>query len=184
MLKAEDQLLACEAGLDILSSKQLEDLLTDKSRRFVPLSCDSLMEEISIGPETFNDMVHIDLNEEEEHAAQVLKDVLEKSSHLGGSQEDEDVEIKFYTSKLGRAIDHFRSALQGVFQKLENSGSITPEDLESIESGSQSENSDRLLGTVSSGGAQDFSLGSPGSQGSESVLSVVSGGVGTSAHGD
>ncbi|XP_024851550.1 protein unc-13 homolog B isoform X2 [Bos taurus] len=184
LLKTEDKLLACEPGLDILSAKQLEDLLTDKSRRFATLSCDSLMEEISIGPETFNDMVHIDLNEEEEHSAQVLKDVLEKSSRLGGSQEDEDVEIKFYTSKLGRAIDHFRSALQGVFQKLENSGSITPEDLESIESGSQSENSDRLLGTVSSGGAQDFSLGSPGSQGSESILSVVSGGVGISAQGD
>ncbi|XP_055282950.1 uncharacterized protein LOC129556785 [Moschus berezovskii] len=184
LLKTEDKLLACEAGLDILSSKQLEDLLTDKSRRFATLSCDSLMEEISIGPETFNDMVHIDLNEEEEHAAQVLKDVLEKSSRLGGLQEDEDIEIKFYTSKLGRAIDHFRSALQGVFQKLENSGSITPEDLESIESGSQSENSDRLLGTVSSGGAQDFSLGSPGSQGSESILSVMSGGVGISAQGD
>uniref|UniRef100_A0A8B9X950 Unc-13 homolog B n=1 Tax=Bos mutus grunniens TaxID=30521 RepID=A0A8B9X950_BOSMU len=184
LLKTEDKLLACEPGLDILSAKQLEDLLTDKSRRFATLSCDSLMEEISIGPETFNDMVHIDLNEEEEHSAQVLKDVLEKSSRLGGSQEDEDVEIKFYTSKLGRAIDHFRSALQGVFQKLENSGSITPEDLESIESGSQSENSDRLLGTVSSGGAQDFSLGSPGSQGSESILSVVSGGVSISAQGD
>ncbi|XP_040117127.1 protein unc-13 homolog B isoform X3 [Oryx dammah] len=184
LLKTEDKLLACEAGLDILSSEQLEDLLTDKSRRFATLSCDSLMEEISIRPETFNDMVHIDLNEEEEHSAQVLKDVLEKSSRLGGSQEDEDVEIKFYTSKLGRAIDHFRSALQGVFQKLENSGSITPEDLESIESGSRSENSDRLLGTVSSEGAQDFSLGSPGSQGSESILSVVSGGVGISAQGD
>ncbi|XP_061056282.1 protein unc-13 homolog B isoform X1 [Eubalaena glacialis] len=184
LLKTEDKLLACEAGLDILSSKQLEDLLTDKSRRFSTLSCDNMMEEIIIGPETFNDMVHIDLNEEEERAAQVLKDVFEKSSCLGGSQEDEDVEIKFYTSKLGRAIYHFRSALQGVFQKLENSGSMTPEDLESIESGSQSENSDRLLGTVSSGGAQDFSVESPGSQGSESLLSVVSGGVGISTQGD
>ncbi|KAB1280161.1 Protein unc-13-like protein B [Camelus dromedarius] len=149
LLKTEDKLLACEARLDILSSKQLEDLLTDKSRRFATLSCDSMMEEIIIGPETFGDMVHIDLNEEEERAAQVLKDVFEKSScSLGGSQEDEDVEIKFYRSKLGRAIHHFRSALQGVFQKLDNSGSITPEDLESIESGSQSENSDRLLGTI------------------------------------
>nr|XP_031305821.1 protein unc-13 homolog B isoform X2 [Camelus dromedarius] len=185
LLKTEDKLLACEARLDILSSKQLEDLLTDKSRRFATLSCDSMMEEIIIGPETFGDMVHIDLNEEEERAAQVLKDVFEKSScSLGGSQEDEDVEIKFYRSKLGRAIHHFRSALQGVFQKLDNSGSITPEDLESIESGSQSENSDRLLGTVSSGGAQDFSVESPGSQGSESLLSVVSGGVGISAQGD
>ncbi|XP_057579612.1 protein unc-13 homolog B isoform X2 [Hippopotamus amphibius kiboko] len=184
LLKTEDKLLACEAGLDILSSKQLEDLLTDKSRRFATLSCDSMMEEIIIRPETFNDMVHIDLNEEEEHAAQVLKDVFEKSSCLDGSQEDEDVEIKFYTSKLGRAIYHFRSALQGVFQKLENSGSITPEDLESVESGSQSENSDRLLGTVSSGGAQDFSVESPGSQGSESLLSVVSGGVGIPTQGD
>ncbi|KAM5258311.1 protein unc-13 homolog B isoform 2-T3 [Hipposideros larvatus] len=185
LLKTEDKLLAYEAGLDILSSKQLEDLLTDKSRRFAALSCDSMMEEILIGPETFSGMVHIDLNEEEERAAQVLKDVFEKPSYgLGGSQEDEDVEIKFYTSKLGRAIHHFRSALQGVFQKLENSGSISPEDLESNESGSQSENSERLLGTMSSGGAQDFSVESPGSQGSESLLSVVSGGVGISTQGD
>uniref|UniRef100_A0A8C3YGH3 Unc-13 homolog B n=1 Tax=Catagonus wagneri TaxID=51154 RepID=A0A8C3YGH3_9CETA len=184
LLKTEDKLLACEAGLDILSTKQLEDLLTDKSRRFATLSCDSMMEEIIIGPETFSDMVHIDLNEEEECAAQVLKDVFDKSSCLGGSQEDEDAEIKFYRSKLGRAIHHFRSALQGVFQKLENSGSITPEDLESIESGSQSENSDRLLGTLSSGGAQDLSVESPGSQESESLLSMVSGGVGVSVQVD
>lgn len=185
LLKTEDKLLACESGLDILSSKQLEDLLTDKSRRFATLSCDSMMEEIIIGPETFSNMVHIDLNEEEERAAQVLKDVFEKSScGLGGSQEDEDVEIKFYTSKLGRAIHHFRSALQGVFQKLENSGSVSPEDLESSESGSQSENSDRLLGTMSSGGAQDFSVESPGSQQSESLFSVVSGGVDISTQGN
>lgn len=185
LLKTEDELLACEAGLDILSSKQLEDLLTDKSRRFATLSRDRMMEEIIIGPETFSDMVHIDLNEEEEHATQVLKDVFEKSScGLVGSQEDEDLEIKFYKSKLGRAIHHFRSALQGVFQKLENSGSISPEDLESNESGSQSENSDRLLGTLSSEGAQDFSVESPGSQESESLLSVVSGGVGISSQRD
>uniref|UniRef100_A0A2K5Z3W9 Unc-13 homolog B n=1 Tax=Mandrillus leucophaeus TaxID=9568 RepID=A0A2K5Z3W9_MANLE len=184
-INVEDKLLGCEAGLDILSSKELEDLLADKSRRLAALSCDSMMEEIVIGPETFSDMIHIDLNEEEECAAHVLKDVFDKSSCvLGGSQEDEDVEIKFYTSKLGRAIHHFRSALQGVFQKLENSGSISPEDLESNESGSQSENSDRLLGTVSSGGAQDCSLESPGSQGSESLLSVVSGGVGISTQGE
>lgn len=179
LLKTEENLLACEAGLNILSSKQLEDLLTDKTRRFAALGCDSMMEEIIIRPETFGDMVHIDLNEEEERAAQVLKDVFEKSSCAGGSQEDEDIEIKFYTSKLGRAIHHFRSALQGVFQKLENGASISPEDLESNESCSQSENSDRLLGTVSSGGAQDLSAESPESQGSESLLSVVSGKVGT-----
>ncbi|XP_062937678.1 protein unc-13 homolog B isoform X1 [Cynocephalus volans] len=179
-INAEDKLLSCEAGFNVLSSKQLEDLLADKSRGFATLSCDSMMEEIIIGPETFSDMVHIDLNEEEECAAQVLKDVLDKSSCvLGGSQEDEDAEIKFYTSKLGRAIHHFRSALQGVLQKLENSGSISPEDLESNESGSQSENSDRLLGTMSLGGAKE----SPGSQGSESLLSVVSGGVGISTQG-
>lgn len=178
LLKTEENLLACEAGLDILSSKQLEDLLTDKTKRFAALSCDSMMEEIIIRPETFGDMVHIDLNEEEERAAQVLKDVFEKSSCVGGSQEDEDIEIKFYTSKLGRAIHHFRSALQGVFQKLENGASISPEDPESNESCSQSENSDRLLGTVSSGGAQDLSVESPESQESESLLSVVSGRVG------
>lgn len=184
LLKTEDKLLACQAGLDILSSKQLEDLLTDNSRRFATISCDSMMEQI-IGSETFSGMIPIDLNEEEDCAAQVLKDVFEKSScSVSGLQEDEDVEIKFYTSKLGRAIHHFRSALQGVFQKLENSESICPEDLESNESCSQSENSDRLFGTTSSGGGQDFSVESPGSQGSESLLSVVSGRVGISTQGD
>ncbi|XP_069865469.1 protein unc-13 homolog B isoform X2 [Dipodomys merriami] len=184
-VNVEDKLLDCEAGLNILSSKQLEDLLADKSRRFATLSSDSMMEEMIVGPETFSNMVHIDLNEEEECAAQVLKDVFDKSSCvLSDSQESEDVEIKFYTTKLGRAIHHFRSALQGVFQKLDNSGSISPEDLESNESGSQSENSDRLLRTGSSGGAQDCSIESPGSQGSESLLSVVSGGLGTSTPQD
>ncbi|XP_060055217.1 protein unc-13 homolog B isoform X2 [Erinaceus europaeus] len=183
LLKAQDKLLDCEAGLNILSSKQLEDLLTDKSRGFSALSRDSMMEDIVLGPRNFNEMVPIDLNEEEERPTQVLTEVFENSScGLGSSQEDE--EIKFYGSKLGRAIHHFRSALQGVFQKLEHSGSISPEDLESNESGSQSGNSDKLLGTVSSGCAQDISMESPGSQGSESSLSVVSGGLGTSTHGD
>ncbi|XP_029389116.1 protein unc-13 homolog B isoform X1 [Mus pahari] len=184
-VNTEDKMLGCEAGLDILSPKQLEDLLTEKSRRFVTLSPDSTMEEVIIGPETLSNMVHIDLNEEENSTAQVLKDVFDKSSCvLGDSQEDEDVEIKFHTTKLSRAIHHFRLALQGVFQKLENSGSISPEDLESNESGSQSENSDKFLWTVSSGGAHDCSVESPASQGSESLLSVVSGGVGISIQGD
>lgn len=184
-VNTEDTILDCEAGLDILSSRQLEDLLADKSRRFTTLSSDSTVEEMIIGPETFSNMVHIDLNEEENCAAQVLKDVFDKSSCiLSGSQEDEDVEIKFYSTKLSRAIHHFRLALQGVFQKPENNESISPEDLESNESGSQSENSDRLLRTASSGGAHDCSVESPGSQGSESFLSVVSGGAGISTQGD
>nr|XP_021490120.1 protein unc-13 homolog B isoform X2 [Meriones unguiculatus] len=184
-INAEEEILACEAGLAVLSSRQLEDLLADNSRRFGTLSSDSPVEGVITGPETFGNMVHIDLNDEENCAAQVLKDVFDKSScALGGSQEDEDVEIKFYTTKLSRAIHHFRLALQGVFQKLENNGSISPEDLESNESGSQSENSDRLLRTVSSGGAHDCSMESPGSQGSESLFSVVSGGVGISTKGD
>ncbi|KAL6034110.1 hypothetical protein STEG23_024965, partial [Scotinomys teguina] len=128
---AEDTILGCDTGLDVLSSRQLEDLLADKSRRFTTLSSDSTVEKMIIGPETFSNMVHIDLNEEENCAAQVLKDVFDKSSCvLSDSQEDEDVEIKFYSTKLSRAIHHFRLALQGVFQKLENNGSVSPEDLE------------------------------------------------------
>ncbi|XP_058528161.1 protein unc-13 homolog B isoform X9 [Ochotona princeps] len=178
-----DKLLSCDMGLDILSPKQLEDLMADNSRKLTALSCSNLMEEIVMGPTTFGDMVHIDLNEEEECSAQALTDVFDRSSCvMGDLQEDE--EIKFYTSKLGRAIHHFRSALQGVFQKLENSGSLSPEDLESNESGSQSENSDRLVGAVSSGGAQGCPVESPVSQGSESLLSVVSGGLGTSTQED
>ncbi|XP_063081857.1 protein unc-13 homolog B isoform X6 [Cavia porcellus] len=177
-ISAEDRLPGCEAGLDILSAKQLEDLLADKSRRFTTLSSDSMVEEMILGPETFSNMVHIDLNNEEECAAQVLRVFNKSSCVLGGQQEDEDIEIKFHTTKLGRAIHHFCSALQGVFQKLENSGSISPEGLESSDSGSQSESSDRLLGTVG------CSVESPGSQESGSLLSVVSGGLGTSVQGD
>ncbi|XP_029423800.1 protein unc-13 homolog B isoform X2 [Nannospalax galili] len=184
-VNAEDKLLGCEARLDILSSRQLEDLLADKSRRSATLSSGRMMEEMIIGPDTFSNMVHIDLNEEEECTVQVLKDVLDKSStSLGGSEEGEDVEIKFYTTKLSRAIHHFRSALQGVFQKLDNSGSISPEDLESNENGSQSGNSDRLLGTLSSGGTHSCSTDSPGSQESESLLSMVFGGAGISTQDD
>ncbi|XP_040595367.1 protein unc-13 homolog B isoform X8 [Mesocricetus auratus] len=184
-VNTEDTVLGCEAGLDILTSRQLEDLLADKSRMFTTLSSDSRVEEMIIGPETFSNMVHIDLNEEENSAAQVLKDVFDKSTFvLSDSQEDEDVEIKFYSTKLSRAIHHFRLAVQGVFQKLENNESLSPEDLESNESGSQSETSDRLFRTVSSGGAHDCSRESPGSQGSESLFSVVSGGVGLSTQSD
>lgn len=129
-MNIEDKFLVCEVGFDILSLKQLEDFLIDKFGRFVVLSCGSVMEEMIIGFEIFRDMVYIDLNEEEECVVQVFKNVFEKFfCGLSGLQEYEDVEIKFYISKLGRVIYYFRLVLQGVFQKSENSGSISFEDL-------------------------------------------------------
>ncbi|XP_036593844.1 protein unc-13 homolog B isoform X6 [Trichosurus vulpecula] len=172
--KAEKgQLLGCGTGLEILSREQLNSLLTDESRRLMTLSHEGMMDEVTIGPAAFKDMVHIDLNEEEETAVQGLRDVLDSSAYvLDASQEDGDgTDVKFYTNKLGKAIYHFKSALQGVFQKLESSDSFSPEGLESNESGSQTDDSDGLLQMLSPGGDRDYLVESPLSRGSESLAS-------------
>ncbi|XP_043858593.1 protein unc-13 homolog B isoform X5 [Dromiciops gliroides] len=172
--KAErGRLLGCGTGLEILSPEQLNSLLTDESRRLMTLSREDIINEMTIGPEAFKDMVHIDLNEEEETAVQVLRDVLDSSTYgLDASQEDGDgVDVKFYTNKLGKAIHHFKSALQGVFQKLESNDSFSPEGLESNESSSQTDDSDGLLQMLSPGGDRDYLVESPSSRGSESLAS-------------
>ncbi|XP_051821321.1 protein unc-13 homolog B isoform X1 [Antechinus flavipes] len=166
------QLLDCGTGLEILSREQLNSLLTDESRRLMTLNHEGTMDEVTIGPEAFKDMVHINLNEEEETAVQVLRDVLDSSSYvLDASQEDDDgTDVKFYTNKLGKAIHQFKSALQGVFQKLESSDSFSPEGLESNESGSQTDDSDGPLQMLSPGD-RDYLVESPSSRGSESLAS-------------
>uniref|UniRef100_A0ACB8EPQ1 Uncharacterized protein n=1 Tax=Sphaerodactylus townsendi TaxID=933632 RepID=A0ACB8EPQ1_9SAUR len=70
--------------------------------------------------EALKDMVQIDLNEQDP-ANQIFRDVLENSQYfLEHSRDSADlVDMRFYTNKLGKALNHFRSALQVVFHKLE-----------------------------------------------------------------
>ncbi|KAJ6663019.1 hypothetical protein lerEdw1_010840 [Lerista edwardsae] len=70
--------------------------------------------------ETLKDMVQLDLNEQDP-TEQVFRDVLENSQYfLERSRDSTDlVDVRFYTNKLGKALGHFRSALQVVFHKLE-----------------------------------------------------------------
>ncbi|XP_077202742.1 protein unc-13 homolog B isoform X6 [Paroedura picta] len=70
--------------------------------------------------EALKDMVQIDLNEQDP-TDQVFRDVLENSQYfLEHSRDNIDlVDMRFYTNKLGKALNQFRSALQVVFHKLE-----------------------------------------------------------------
>ncbi|KAL8204131.1 UNVERIFIED_CONTAM: hypothetical protein K2H54_068290 [Gekko kuhli] len=72
------------------------------------------------GSEALKDMVQIDLSEQDP-TDQVFRDVLENSQYfLEHSRDNIDlVDMRFYTNKLGKALNHFRSALQVVFHKLE-----------------------------------------------------------------
>uniref|UniRef100_A0A8C6YG22 Unc-13 homolog B n=1 Tax=Naja naja TaxID=35670 RepID=A0A8C6YG22_NAJNA len=74
--------------------------------------------------ETLKDLIEIDLNDQDP-TDHVFQDVLENSQFfLQHSQGSVDlVDMRFYTNKLGKALSHFRSALQVVFHKLETADS-------------------------------------------------------------
>ncbi|XP_063151989.1 protein unc-13 homolog B isoform X2 [Candoia aspera] len=82
--------------------------------------CDRALHKLSESSETLKDMIEIDLDEQDP-TGQVFRDVLENSQYfLEHSQDNIDlVDMRFYTNKLGKALSHFRSALQVVFHKLE-----------------------------------------------------------------
>ncbi|XP_078240317.1 protein unc-13 homolog B isoform X2 [Pogona vitticeps] len=82
--------------------------------------CESAVRKLVGSSETLKDMIQIDLNEQDP-TEQVFRDVLENSQYfLEHSRDSLDlVDVRFYTNKLGKALSHFRSALQVVFHKLE-----------------------------------------------------------------
>ncbi|XP_053264483.1 protein unc-13 homolog B isoform X8 [Podarcis raffonei] len=82
--------------------------------------CDGALRKLVDSSETLKDMIQIDLNEQDP-TDQVFRDVLENSQYfLEHSRDSIDlVDMRFYTNKLGKALNHFRSALQVVFHKLE-----------------------------------------------------------------
>lgn len=83
-------------------------------------SYDGAVHKLVGSSEALKDMVQIDLNEQDP-TDQVFRDVLENSQYfLEHSRDNVDlVDMRFYTKKLGKALNHFRSALQVVFHKLE-----------------------------------------------------------------
>ncbi|XP_013925029.1 PREDICTED: protein unc-13 homolog B-like [Thamnophis sirtalis] len=82
--------------------------------------CEAAMQKLMGSSETLKDMIEIELNEQDP-TDHVFRDVLENSQFfLQHSQGNVDlVDMRFYTNKLGKALNHFRSALQVVFHKLE-----------------------------------------------------------------
>lgn len=86
--------------------------------------CEAAVHKLMGSNETLKDMIEIDLNEQDP-TDHVFRDVLENSQFfLQHSQGNVDlVDMRFYTNKLGKALSHFRSALQVVFHKLETADS-------------------------------------------------------------
>ncbi|XP_074851989.1 protein unc-13 homolog B isoform X1 [Carettochelys insculpta] len=110
--------------VEFLSTEQLNLLLEDPSTGATTVSSVHTLDKLADSSDTLKDMVQIDLNDQDQ-TDQVFRDVLENSQYfLDHSQDNIDlVDMKFYTNKLGKAINHFRSALQVVFHKLETSDS-------------------------------------------------------------
>uniref|UniRef100_A0A8C3L6M0 Unc-13 homolog B n=1 Tax=Chrysolophus pictus TaxID=9089 RepID=A0A8C3L6M0_CHRPC len=96
----------------------------DVSSGVTTISYDRTTDELADSSDSLKDMIQMDLNDQDP-TDQVFRDVLENSQYfLDHSRDNIDlVDMKFYTNKLGKAINHFRSALQVVFHKLETSDS-------------------------------------------------------------
>uniref|UniRef100_A0A8C3DZA2 Unc-13 homolog B n=1 Tax=Corvus moneduloides TaxID=1196302 RepID=A0A8C3DZA2_CORMO len=139
----------------------------DVSSGVTTISYDHTTDEMVDSSDSLKDMIQMDLNDQDP-TDQVFRDVLENSQYfLDHSRDNIDlVDMKFYTNKLGKAIHHFRSALQVVFHKLETSDS---EILLENDSGLQMDDDNTLMLTSSGmGGSSDYFAETPPSQSSES----------------
>uniref|UniRef100_A0A674ISY4 Unc-13 homolog B n=1 Tax=Terrapene triunguis TaxID=2587831 RepID=A0A674ISY4_9SAUR len=157
----------CNTMLQFLSTEQINLLLEDQSTGATTVSSVHTADKLADSSDTLKDMVQIDLNDQDQ-TDQVFRDVLENSQYfLDHSQDNIDlVDMKFYTNKLGKAIHHFRSALQVVFHKLETSDS---EVLLENDTSLQMEHDGRLaLSGAGVCGSSDNFTESPPSQSSES----------------
>ncbi|XP_062476414.1 protein unc-13 homolog B isoform X11 [Pezoporus occidentalis] len=144
----------------------------DVSSGVTTISYDHTTDEMADSSDSLKDMIQMDLNDQDP-TDQVFRDVLENSQYfLDHSRDNIDlVDMKFYTNKLGKAIHHFRSALQVVFHKLETSDS---EALLEDDSGLQMDDDNTLMLT-SSGmcGSSDNFAETPPSQSSESQANTT-----------
>ncbi|XP_064903200.1 protein unc-13 homolog B isoform X3 [Columba livia] len=162
----------CDMSCKLTSAEKVDIQREDVSSGVTTISYDHTTDEMADSSDSLKDMIQMDLNDQDP-TDQVFRDVLENSQYfLDHSQDNIDlVDMKFYTNKLGKAIHHFRSALQLVFHKLETSDS---EILLENDSGLQMDDDNTLMLT-SSGmcGSSDNFAETPPSQSSESQANTT-----------
>ncbi|XP_035165349.1 protein unc-13 homolog B isoform X4 [Oxyura jamaicensis] len=162
----------CDTPCKFTSVEKVDTQREDVSSGVTTISYDHTTDEMADSSDSLKDMIQMDLNDQDP-TDQVFRDVLENSQYfLDHSRDNIDlVDMKFYTNKLGKAIHHFRSALQVVFNKLETSDS---EMLLENDSGLQMDDDNTLMLT-SSGmcGSSDNFAETPPSQSSESQANTT-----------
>ncbi|XP_040396201.1 protein unc-13 homolog B isoform X4 [Cygnus olor] len=162
----------CDTPCKFTNVEKADTQREDVSSGVTTISYDHTTDEMGDSSDSLKDMIQMDLNDQDP-TDQVFRDVLENSQYfLDHSRDNIDlVDMKFYTNKLGKAIHHFRSALQVVFNKLETSDS---EMLLENDSGLQMDDDNTLMLT-SSGmcGSSDNFAETPPSQSSESQANTT-----------
>uniref|UniRef100_A0A8D2LQ82 Unc-13 homolog B n=1 Tax=Varanus komodoensis TaxID=61221 RepID=A0A8D2LQ82_VARKO len=162
----------CDAAtLEFLSPEQ-GSLLEETPVGGTAPGCDGTVCKLIDSSETLKDMIQIDLSEPDP-SDQVFRDVLENSQYfLEHSRDSIDlVDMRFYTNKLGRALSHFRSALQVVFHKLETGD---PEAL--LESDQSSREAGEVVPVLCASGVRgslEDAADSPGSPSPESQANTA-----------
>uniref|UniRef100_A0A8C2T232 Unc-13 homolog B n=1 Tax=Coturnix japonica TaxID=93934 RepID=A0A8C2T232_COTJA len=171
-ITAEKTEIDCDTPCKFTSVEKVDTQREDVSSGVTTISYDRTTDELADSSDSLKDMIQMDLNDQDP-TDQVFRDVLENSQYfLDHSRDNIDlVDMKFYTNKLGKAINHFRSALQVVFHKLETSDS---EMLLENDSGLQMDDDNTLMLT-SSGmcGSSDNFAETPPSQSSESQANTT-----------
>ncbi|XP_068781439.1 protein unc-13 homolog B isoform X1 [Struthio camelus] len=169
---AEEIEIDCDSPCKFTGLEKGDTQREDVSSGVTTISCDHITDEMADSSDSLKDMIQMDLNDQDP-TDQVFRDVLENSQYfLDHSRDNIDlVDMKFYTNKLGKAIHHFRSALQVVFNKLETSDS---EILLENDSGLQMDDDNTLM--LNSSGMCDSSdnfAETPPSQSSESQANTT-----------
>ncbi|XP_064356874.1 uncharacterized protein LOC135324444 [Dromaius novaehollandiae] len=169
---AEEIEIDCDSPCKFTALEKVDGQREDVSSGVTTISCDRTTDEMADSSDSLKDMIQMDLNDQDP-TDQVFRDVLENSKYfLDHSRDSTDlVDMKFYTNKLGKAINHFRSALQVVFNKLETSDS---EILMENDSGLQMDDDNTLM--LNSSGMCDSSdnfAETPPSQSSESQANTT-----------
>eukprot|EP00076_Gallus_gallus_P008493 XP_004937180.1 protein unc-13 homolog B isoform X1 [Gallus gallus] len=171
-ITAEKIEIDCDTPCKFTNVEKVDTQREDVSSGVTTISYDRTTDELADSSDSLKDMIQMDLNDQDP-TDQVFRDVLENSQYfLDHSRDNIDlVDMKFYTNKLGKAINHFRSALQVVFHKLETSDS---EMLLENDSGLQMDDDNTLMLT-SSGmcGSSDNFAETPPSQSSESQANTT-----------
>ncbi|KAM4708651.1 protein unc-13 homolog B isoform 1-T1 [Discoglossus pictus] len=112
----DTELVSCDSRVQFRSTEKINVIIKDPSGSFTSLSFDDTVHNCSDGTvkETLKEVVHIDLDGQDK-TGHVFSDFLDQPN-----ENIDIVDIKFYANKLGKALNHFRSALKVVFNKMES----------------------------------------------------------------